>query len=155
MYHCSTMPMTAHIAAGLFEHGQVVTTIPKAKAVQPMVEKIVTLAKRGRPVRFLGKKEVFDALGMRGSNWPGQAIGGTMNSTVRDMARMGELVLQRGRYDDAVTAEAVELPRHQRAPAIARPDPGAVRDPDRRPAVAQHDDAGLVGAGRFFGPPRR
>jgi large subunit ribosomal protein L17 len=36
-----------HIAAGLFEHGQVVTTIPKAKAVQPMVEKIITLAKRG------------------------------------------------------------------------------------------------------------
>lgn len=36
-----------HIAYGLFEHGQVVTTIPKAKAVQPMVEKIVTLAKRG------------------------------------------------------------------------------------------------------------
>jgi large subunit ribosomal protein L17 len=36
-----------HIAAGLFEHGQVVTTIPRAKAVQPMVEKIVTLAKRG------------------------------------------------------------------------------------------------------------
>jgi large subunit ribosomal protein L17 len=36
-----------HIAYGLFEHGQVVTTLPKAKAVQPMVEKIVTLAKRG------------------------------------------------------------------------------------------------------------
>lgn len=36
-----------HIAAGLFQHGQVVTTIPKAKAVQPMVERIITLAKRG------------------------------------------------------------------------------------------------------------
>lgn len=36
-----------NIAAGLFEHGQVVTTVPKAKAVQPMVERIVTLAKRG------------------------------------------------------------------------------------------------------------
>src|SRR5688572_14261125 len=36
-----------HIAYGLFEHGQVVTTLPKAKAVQPMVEKIITLAKRG------------------------------------------------------------------------------------------------------------
>lgn len=36
-----------NIACGLFEHGQVVTTIPKAKAVQPMVEKIITLAKRG------------------------------------------------------------------------------------------------------------
>lgn len=36
-----------NIAAGIFEHGQVVTTIPKAKAVQPLVEQIVTLAKQG------------------------------------------------------------------------------------------------------------
>lgn len=36
-----------NIAAGLFEHGQVVTTVTKAKAVQPMIEKIITLAKRG------------------------------------------------------------------------------------------------------------
>ena len=34
-----------NLAAGLFEHGQIVTTIPKAKAVQPMVEKIITAAK--------------------------------------------------------------------------------------------------------------
>ena len=36
-----------NLAASLFEHGQITTTVPKAKAVQPMVEKIVTLAKRG------------------------------------------------------------------------------------------------------------
>lgn len=36
-----------NLAAGLFEHGQIVTTVTKAKAVQPFVEKIVTLAKRG------------------------------------------------------------------------------------------------------------
>jgi large subunit ribosomal protein L17 len=36
-----------NLAAALFEHGQITTTIPKAKAVQPMVEKIITLAKRG------------------------------------------------------------------------------------------------------------
>lgn len=36
-----------NIAAGLFEHGQITTTLPRAKAVQPFVEKIVTLAKRG------------------------------------------------------------------------------------------------------------
>ena len=36
-----------NLAAGLFEHGQIVTTLPKAKAVQPMVEKIVTMAKKG------------------------------------------------------------------------------------------------------------
>ncbi|MBI1190351.1 MAG: 50S ribosomal protein L17 [Tepidisphaera sp.] len=36
-----------NLAAGLFEHGQIVTTIPKAKAVQPMIEKIITAAKSG------------------------------------------------------------------------------------------------------------
>jgi len=52
--------MLRNMAAGLFEHGQIVTTIPKAKALQPMVEKIVTLAKRGdlsarrRVIQMLG-----------------------------------------------------------------------------------------------------
>jgi len=36
-----------NLAASLFEHGQIVTTLPRAKAVQPMVEKIVTKAKLG------------------------------------------------------------------------------------------------------------
>lgn len=36
-----------NLAAGVFEHGQITTTIPRAKAVQPMVEKLITLAKRG------------------------------------------------------------------------------------------------------------
>lgn len=39
--------MLRNMAASLFEHGQITTTIPKAKALQPFVEKIVTLAKRG------------------------------------------------------------------------------------------------------------
>ncbi len=39
--------MLRNLAAGLFEHGQITTTLPKAKALQPFVEKIVTLAKRG------------------------------------------------------------------------------------------------------------
>lgn len=39
--------MFRNLAAGLFEHGQITTTLPKAKAVQPFVEKIITLAKRG------------------------------------------------------------------------------------------------------------
>lgn len=36
-----------NLAAGLFEHGQIVTTIPKAKAVAPMIDKIITAAKSG------------------------------------------------------------------------------------------------------------
>lgn len=39
--------MFRNLAAGLFEHGQIQTTLPKAKAVQPFAEKLITLAKRG------------------------------------------------------------------------------------------------------------
>ena len=39
--------MIRNLAAGLFEHGEVETTLPKAKAVKPFVEKIITLAKAG------------------------------------------------------------------------------------------------------------
>ena len=39
--------MLRNLAAGLFEHGQIETTLPKAKAVQPFIEKIITIAKRG------------------------------------------------------------------------------------------------------------
>lgn len=39
--------MLRNLAAGLFEHGQIETTLPKAKAVQPFVEKIITIAKQG------------------------------------------------------------------------------------------------------------
>jgi len=36
-----------NLAAGLFQHGQITTTATKAKAVQPFVEKLITLARRG------------------------------------------------------------------------------------------------------------
>lgn len=39
--------MLRNMAASLFEHGQITTTVPKAKALRPFVEKIVTKAKRG------------------------------------------------------------------------------------------------------------
>lgn len=40
------MAMLRNMAASLFEHGQVVTTVPKAKQLRPFVEKIITIAKR-------------------------------------------------------------------------------------------------------------
>ena len=39
--------MLRNLAAGLFEHGQIETTMPKAKAAQPFIEKIITIAKKG------------------------------------------------------------------------------------------------------------
>ena len=39
--------MFANMAAALIKHEQVVTTLPKAKELRPIVEKLVTLAKKG------------------------------------------------------------------------------------------------------------
>ena len=40
--------MFRNLASGLFEHGQIETTMPKAKAVQSFVEKLITTAKKSK-----------------------------------------------------------------------------------------------------------
>lgn len=52
--------MLRNMASSLFEHGQITTTIPKAKALQPFVEKIVTKAKRGD---LHSRRQVISMLG--------------------------------------------------------------------------------------------
>ena len=39
--------MFANMAAALIKHEQIVTTLPKAKELRPIVEKLITLGKRG------------------------------------------------------------------------------------------------------------
>ncbi len=39
--------MFANLALSLIEHEQIVTTLPKAKDLRPVVEKLITLGKRG------------------------------------------------------------------------------------------------------------
>jgi large subunit ribosomal protein L17 len=67
--------MFANMAAALIKHEQIVTTLPKAKDLRPIVEKLVTLGKRGdlharrqavaqlRDVAMV--KKLFDVLGPR------------------------------------------------------------------------------------------
>ena len=67
--------MLANLAASLIKHEQIVTTLPKAKDLRPVVEKLVTLGKRGglharrqaisqmRDVAMV--KKLFDVLGPR------------------------------------------------------------------------------------------
>ena len=67
--------MFANMAASLVKHEQIVTTLPKAKELRPIVEKYITLAKRGdlnsrriaiarmRDVDMV--KKLFDVLGPR------------------------------------------------------------------------------------------
>ena len=49
--------MFANMAAALVKHEQIVTTLPKAKALRPVVERLITLAKKGD----LGSRRLFIA----------------------------------------------------------------------------------------------
>ncbi len=45
--HAHRKAMFANMVASLIEHEQIVTTLPKAKDLRPIVEKMITLGKRG------------------------------------------------------------------------------------------------------------
>ena len=66
--------MFANMAAALIKHEQIVTTLPKAKDLRPIVEKLVTLGKGAasrappgdrRAARQRMVKKLFDVLGPR------------------------------------------------------------------------------------------
>lgn len=69
------MAMFANMSASLIKHEQIVTTLPKAKEMKPIMDKLVTLAKRGdlharrqaiskvRDVEMVAK--LFDVFGPR------------------------------------------------------------------------------------------
>jgi large subunit ribosomal protein L17 len=73
--------MFANMSAALVKHEQIVTTLPKAKDLRPVVEKLITLAKRGdlhaRRVAMSRMrdeamvKKLFDVLGPRYADRPG------------------------------------------------------------------------------------
>ena len=67
--------MFANMAAALIKHEQIITTLPKAKDLRPVVEKLITLGKRGdlharrqavAKLRDLAMvKKLFEVLGPR------------------------------------------------------------------------------------------
>jgi len=60
--------MMSNLACSLIEHGRVITTTQKAKAVRPLVERMITLGKKGTvgarrvAIRRLGQKGVVKRL---------------------------------------------------------------------------------------------
>jgi large subunit ribosomal protein L17 len=73
--------MFANMSAALIKHEQIVTTLPKAKDLRPVVEKLVTLGKRGglharrQAIAQLRDEDMvrklFDVLGPRYQARPG------------------------------------------------------------------------------------
>ena len=88
--------MTRNMAVSLIEHERIITTSPKAKAVKPFVEKLVTLAKesnqhnRRRAFAMLRSKDavekLFDILGPRFKSRPG----GYCRIMKHDKPRLGD-----------------------------------------------------------------
>jgi large subunit ribosomal protein L17 len=75
--------MFANMAAALIKHEQIKTTLPKAKELRPIVEKLVTLSRRGTTDLHARRqalsqikdqtqvKKLFDVLGPRYAERPG------------------------------------------------------------------------------------
>src|SRR6201993_738866 len=75
--------MFANMAAALIKHEQIKTTLPKAKSLRPVVEKLVTLSRRGGSDLHARRqalsqirdedqvKKLFDVIGPRYAGRPG------------------------------------------------------------------------------------
>lgn len=96
-----------NLAASLFEHGQIVTTIPKAKAVQPFVEKIITDAKEGS---LAARRRVIAKLGRDrlGFEWLYLPKG----ASEAEKGAVQKLVDQRRAFFDLPGSEEVERNRY-------------------------------------------
>src|ERR1700674_4298614 len=88
--------MFANMAAALIKHEQIITTLPKAKDLRPIVEKLITLGKRGglharrqaiAELRDLAMvKKLFEVLGPRSEV---SAAGSVIELVDRDEAAKG------------------------------------------------------------------
>ena len=125
--------MFANMCAALIKHEQITTTLPKAKELRPVVEKLVTLGKRGdlharrqaiaqiRDVAMV--KKLFDVLGPR----------------YKDRKGGYTRILKAGfRYGDnaAVGGDRVRRPRRSRQGPRFRPGAGAARSTKTPPRAA-------------------
>ena len=82
--HAHRKAMFANMAAALIKHEQIKTTLPKAKELRPIVERLVTLSKRGdlHARRLVASRlrdrdmtrKLFDVLGPRYEERPGGYI---------------------------------------------------------------------------------
>ncbi len=114
-----------NLACSLFEHGQIVTTIPRAKAVQPFVEKIITKAKQGS---LHARRQVIATLGWDrpGFEWL-YAPKGALESKNADIKKLGEKAKELGdrasKYFEIPDASEVERNRYgelRKAPKIVK-----------------------------------
>ena len=96
-----------NLATELFRHNRIKTTEAKAKAVQPMAEKLVTLAKRGDlHARRQAARELTDPAVLQKLF---DEVGPTMESRSGGYTRMYKLGPRRGDAAEMVLIELVDM----------------------------------------------
>jgi large subunit ribosomal protein L17 len=119
----------ANMAAALIKHEQIKTTLPKAKDLRPVVEKLITLGKRGN---LHARRQAFAML--RDDATTSKLFGALAE---RYKARKGGYtrVLKAGfRYGDMAPMAVIELV--DRDPDAKGLDSGPVAEPAEEPAEA-------------------
>lgn len=96
--------MFGNMVASLIKHEQITTTLPKAKELKPLIDKLITLGKRGdlharrQALSFIPEKSAVDKLFS------------TLNARYADRKGGYSRVLKAGfRYGDAAPMAVVEL----------------------------------------------
>ena len=119
--------MFSNMANSLIKHEQIVTTLPKAKDLRPIVEKLITLGKKGG---YANQQRAFAIL--RDESSVRKLFGGLAE---RYASRAGgySRVLKAGfRYGDAAPVAVIELV--DRDPSAKGQDSGAPVQPEAGPA---------------------
>ncbi|PST48116.1 50S ribosomal protein L17 [Bifidobacterium callitrichos] len=133
--------MLANMATSLFQNGRIVTTLPKAKRLRPLAERLITFAKRGdlhsrrRVMRVVRNKSVVHTLFTQIAEQMEQREGG-YTRIVKITPRKGdsapaaiiELVTEPVSAKQAVVKEA-EAATKVEAPAAEAPVEAAAEQP--------------------------
>ena len=107
-----------NLAASLLEHGQIVTTLPRAKAVQPFVEKLITSAKKGG---LHCRRQVIAKLGWdrHGFEW----LYLPKNADESEVLHVNEIADRAKKYFDIPKSSEVERDRYgdlRKAPKLVK-----------------------------------
>ncbi|HYD02201.1 MAG TPA: 50S ribosomal protein L17 [Phycisphaerales bacterium] len=107
-----------NLAASVFEHGQIVTTLPRAKAVQPFVEKVVTKAKVGT---LHARRQVIATMGWDRTAFEWMYL--PKNATEEEKAAVNERRERSAKFFDMPESSEVERNRYgelRKAPKLVK-----------------------------------
>jgi large subunit ribosomal protein L17 len=97
--------MFANMAAALIKHEQITTTLPKAKELRPVVDKLITLGKRGG---LHARRQALSAL--RGDRVMAEKLFAVLAERYKDRQGGYSRVLRAGhRYGDSAPLAIIEL----------------------------------------------